>query len=184
MLVVTLGCDRRFKLGEVVNVKTINNAIEAEFNTRLVSQAGRTLVLSSPRMIRCSHGSDAPRYLVPEADVVVFGEGTTSMAKCLDVSKTGLGLRTSNCLLVGKPYRIAYEVPGYTFQLYVECAFCQQISLDGFRAGMQILSSDRCDTGRWQRFVEAVSRQTKIDLSNTLRLMYLPEPSATSTIKP
>lgn len=174
MLVVSLCEERQYEQEETVSVRAVSDNSEADFEAKLIGQQGRTIVLASPNVVRCSHGDSAPRYLVADTAAQLSIDRKIHVGRCLDVSPSGIGMRVAAKMEVGRKYKLTFAAPGYDFQLVAECVHLQQIGHTDYRAGLELQFYGRCDSRRWAKYIEAVARQRKQDMCSTLNLMYNP----------
>ncbi len=174
MLVISLCEEHQYETNESISVRAVSDCSEAIFEARIVGQKGRAIVLISPNVVRCSHSESGARYLVSDAAVQLSIDRKLHLAQCLDVSPTGIGLRVGAKIEVGRRYKLSFVAPGYDFQLTTECVYLRQIGTNEYRAGLEIFFAGRCDSGRWEKYIEAIAKQKRRDMTTTLKLMYLP----------
>jgi hypothetical protein len=181
MLVVYLCDEHEYQMSEVISVRAVSDNRKAEFKTAMVKQQGRTVILASPSVVRCTHSDKKPRYLNADTAVQLLIDGNTHNGRCLDVSPNGIGLRIAAKLEVGKRYKLTFTGSGHAFQLVGECTYLRHLGENDYRTGLVLHFTNRCDTMRWANYMEGVAKLRNQDMCATLRGMYDPAPMLRSS---
>lgn len=146
--------------GEAFNLEATTGVFNVAYPCTLLRAEGAVLRLSITGEPLVTTPGQEPRYRANEIDVIFQGPTGPLQTESIDISPSGIGLRTLEPVARFAPVRLVVRNASNSVDCCGAVRYCRpdQDSKGTYRVGIQVEFADRLSRAMWMRIVQTASQ--------------------------